>query len=476
MLLMLAAVLGSTLQSRGQEVQDSLMHYLDVAVRNNPTVLQRYYEYQAALQKIPQVGTLPDPTLEMGIFLKPMDIMDGKQIADIKLMQMFPWFGVLKNAKDEMSLMAKAKYESLRDAKLLVVFEMQSNWYTLNRLQQTIKISERNLEVLHTIERLSLVKFRATSGSVAASASRLPSTTATIPQNGVSGMQGMNGTASGGLTPGGTVLSQSMSSPMQGGMGGGGSNSSLSDLYRVQIEIEDLSNSIELLKDQRVTSVAKFNSLLNRSSLSPVILPDTLVVPALEFTAGTVVDSILTNNPMLGMLKYEQMSADAKLKMVRRMGYPMIGVGVNYTVIGKSPMVTSSMNGKDMVMPMLSFTIPLYRKKYKAMESEAYYAKKAVVQSYSATTNLLQKEYYEALQLHLDSQRRLSLYRKQSTLAKKSLDIMIASFSASNSSLTDILKIRQQLFDYEIKEVEALTDNGTAVAWMHRLMAVVQTN
>lgn len=118
MLLMLAAVLGSTLQSRGQEVQDSLMHYLDVAVRNNPTVLQRYYEYQAALQKIPQVGTLPDPTLEMGIFLKPMDIMDGKQIADIKLMQMFPWFGVLKNAKDEMSLMAKAKYESLRDAKL----------------------------------------------------------------------------------------------------------------------------------------------------------------------------------------------------------------------------------------------------------------------------------------------------------------------------------------------------------------------
>ena len=49
--------------------QDSLMHYLELATKNNPTVLQRYNEYQASLQKVPQVGSLPDPQLEMGVFL-----------------------------------------------------------------------------------------------------------------------------------------------------------------------------------------------------------------------------------------------------------------------------------------------------------------------------------------------------------------------------------------------------------------------
>ena len=53
----------------------------------------------------------------MGFFLKPMELVNGNQIADIKLMQMFPWFGVLRNAKDEMSLMANARFELFRDTK-----------------------------------------------------------------------------------------------------------------------------------------------------------------------------------------------------------------------------------------------------------------------------------------------------------------------------------------------------------------------
>jgi cobalt-zinc-cadmium efflux system outer membrane protein len=52
--------------------QDSLQYYLEIAAKNNPTVLQKFAEYQAALQKIPQVGTLPDPELNVGVFLSPM--------------------------------------------------------------------------------------------------------------------------------------------------------------------------------------------------------------------------------------------------------------------------------------------------------------------------------------------------------------------------------------------------------------------
>src|ERR1035437_8152728 len=160
-LLITLIVLGSYLIGNSQQYPDSLIRYLEIAARNNPGVLQKFKEYEAALQKIPQVGSLSDPELSVGVFLSPMELVNGNQVADIRLMQMFPWFGVLKNAKDEMSLMAKAKYESFRDAKLLVFFDMQSKWYELQKVKQNIRISEKNIELLRTIERLAIVRFKA---------------------------------------------------------------------------------------------------------------------------------------------------------------------------------------------------------------------------------------------------------------------------------------------------------------------------
>lgn len=153
------------------------------------------------------------------------------------------------------------------------------------------------------------------------------------------------------------------------------------------------------------------------------------------------------------------------------MGYPMVGIGLNYSLINKSSMSTSSMNGKDMIMPMVTVTLPIYRKKYKAMQAEAIFMKAATEQGYKATSNSLQTEYYEALQLYQDAQRRINLYENQSLLAKKSLNIMIKTFSASGSGLTDLLRICQQMLDYETKQVEAVTDYNTAIAWLERLMA-----
>jgi outer membrane protein TolC len=149
----------------------------------------------------------------------------------------------------------------------------------------------------------------------------------------------------------------------------------------------------------------------------------------------------------------------------------MVGLGVDYSVISKSDMVISPDNGKDMIMPMVSLTLPIYRKKYKAMQNEADILAASTAQSYTAAANTLQAEYYQALQLYKDAGRRMKLYSEQSVLAKKSLDIMIRSYSVAGSSLTDILLVRQQTLDYELKLAEAVTDYNTAVAWIKRLMA-----
>ena len=160
-ILLSVIVLGSWIVSQGQQYPDSLLQYLEIAAKNNPAVLQKFTEYQIALQKVPQVGSLSDPELSLGVFLKPMEVVNGNQVADIRLMQMFPWFGVLKNAKDEMSLMANAKFELFRDAKLQVFYDVQKTWYQLYKIRKDISISEKNIEILKTIERLALVRFKA---------------------------------------------------------------------------------------------------------------------------------------------------------------------------------------------------------------------------------------------------------------------------------------------------------------------------
>ena len=68
---------------------DSLGYYLELAARNNPQINADFSLYKASLEKVSQAGAYPDPELEIGFFLKPMEILSGKQIAEINLMQMF---------------------------------------------------------------------------------------------------------------------------------------------------------------------------------------------------------------------------------------------------------------------------------------------------------------------------------------------------------------------------------------------------
>ena len=87
-------------------------------------------------------------------------------------------------------------------------------------------------------------------------------------------------------------------------------------------------------------------------------------------------DSVISNNPMLTMLEAEGNAYRAKAEMDKKMSYPMLGIGLQYSLIGKKPEdmsmgSMSGMNGKDMFMPMLKISLPIFRKKYNAQQQEA---------------------------------------------------------------------------------------------------------
>jgi outer membrane protein TolC len=449
-------------------MQDSLNSYMRYAVRNNPAVLQKYTEYRAALEKIPQAAGLPDPELDLSYYLMPMELINGRQIANASLMQMFPWFGVLKNAKDEMSNMALAKLEEYREESLRVLYDVESTWYDLYRIRKSVGLTGRNIEILQGIEEIALIRYKTAAGisGNSPSQSRRQSTPTPAQGGSSSGMPGMQTNSSGTVNQPRSQQQMPMQDPRMGASGGSG----LSDLYRIRMEAAELENNIASLLDQEKTIIARFNLLLDRKSNHPVVTADTLSADTLSIDITAAADAF-GNNPMLGMIMFEKKSYEAREQMTKKMGYPMVGLGIGYSLIGKTTMAESSMNGADMIMPMVSVSLPVWRKKYRAMREEATLMAESADFRYRNASNELLAEHHEIVRQYNDALRRIDLNRRQHELASNTLDLLLTSYSVSSAGLTDILRVRQQLLDYEMRELESVTDFNKAVASLKRLLA-----
>lgn len=365
---------------------DSLGYYLELAARNNPQINADFSLYKASLEKVPQAGAYPDPELEIGFFLKPMEILSGKQIADFTLMQMFPWFGTRKAARNEATEMARMAYEQFRNSRNNLYYEVKSQWYQLCNISEQYKNTQANLRLLDQLEQLALNRFSAPSAKAGGSSvlpSPVSSAPSTPPAVSGGGMSGMGGSSMGSPTvqstgaSGSTMSGMSGDSPMGGGsMGSGNSMGGMSDVLRIQMEKVELENTLASLLSQRKTAEAAFNTLLNQSLATPISVPDSLERLPLSWSESMALDSVISNNPMLTMLEAEGNAYRAKAEMDKKMSYPMLGIGLQYSLIGKKPEdmsmgSMSGMNGKDMFMPMLKISLPIFRKKYNAQQQES---------------------------------------------------------------------------------------------------------
>src|SRR5690606_15270408 len=246
------------------------------------------------------------------------------QQADIQLMQMFPWFGTLGAQKDEASQMALARYEVFQDAKNRLFYQVKDTWYQMYRLDEEIRISEENLKILRTYERLALIRYQSAGGTGAGSGNMQGSSPSTGNASASSGMSmgNMGGGIKTGNTPrttGGGNTSATMAP--SGNMGSG--NSGMSDVLRVRIEIRGLENNLAYLNDSRLTLHTEFNLLLNRDTDETIAVADILPDTVLPIDRLVLLDSITQKNPMLKMLDAEEGAYGAQLKMARLMGRPM---------------------------------------------------------------------------------------------------------------------------------------------------------
>src|SRR5690606_19986757 len=247
-------------------------------------VRSAYLQFEASLQRAPQVASLDDPTLTMSAFGTMMETRFGAQMARFTLMQMFPWFGTLQAREDVATLMAEAAFQDYLDQGNQVIYELSSVYAEIYALEKTIQLKEENLKILDSYRELALSRF------------------------------------------------SSGSSPMV-------------NVVRVDIQRDAAQTEIELLKDQKKPLETRFNLMLSRDAQKEIQVQDTLFLKELPDIIEP--ENLFGDHPMITGLERQRLAYEAEQTLAQKEGLPMVGLGVDYNVISKRTDANPHMNGQD---------------------------------------------------------------------------------------------------------------------------------
>jgi len=402
--ILLLILFGGTLALSAQSLED----YLQIAAENNPGLQAKYKEFEAALQKVPQVNSLPDPSLSFGYFISPVETRVGPQRVKFSLSQMFPWFGTLKLQGDVAALMAEVKYQEFLDAQNKLYFQVSNAYYPLYEVYQWQEIEQRNIEILKSYKTIANSKFKNAAG------------------------------------------------PMV-------------DVLRVDIMLSDASTNLSILEQKQKPLQSTFNKLLNRNEDEEIILDDSMKMGG--FSEFYRKDSLLSDNPVLNALDLKIEAGQTSVEVARKQGLPKIGLGLDYVIVGERTDAVMADNGKDVLMPMLSMSIPIYRKKYNASVKEAQFMQESYSLQKSEYINSLTSG-YEMAGFDVNQQRELYLlYNQNIEESNQMLSLLLASYSNSGKDFTEVLRMQQQVLKYQKMKASAITQFYIAIAKINYLTA-----
>ncbi|HMO37812.1 MAG TPA: TolC family protein [Saprospiraceae bacterium] len=329
--------------------------------------------------------------------------------ARFSLTQVFPWFGTLEAKKDAAAARAQMQFMNWQDSRNMLFFEIRKAYYELYNIEKTIHIINAKLPYYDTYEQLAQTQFQAGKG------------------------------------------------PM-------------SDVVRVQIERNELLTELQLLQDRRRPLQIMFNRLLYRAPDEPIVIPDTLALPVVDAFMGT---EQLLANPKIAIFEAERRAAEWQQKVVEKERRPMLEAGVQYMLMPRpSPEAVQVIHdGVDMIMPMVGLTLPIWRKKYDAMQQEMILMQRSAEHMKQSVANTLESQWAQAqYELH-SARRRLELFDQQSAATRTMLELMRTAYTHSGSDFAGVLRTEQMLLEYRLMAEAARRDYLMAHAQIEFLLA-----
>ena len=167
-ILLLFILSGLTYADQGAEILSAearLSEYMDLptliqlAYENSPKIKAAHTEWQATIEKFPQITSLPDPMLMYGYFLRNVETRVGPQRHKFSISQSFPYPGTLDAAGEvnlkQVEIQEKKFEQTVRD----IIVDIKLAYHELTYLEQAIQIVTQNQELLNHIVKLTTTRY-----------------------------------------------------------------------------------------------------------------------------------------------------------------------------------------------------------------------------------------------------------------------------------------------------------------------------
>jgi cobalt-zinc-cadmium efflux system outer membrane protein len=163
----------------------------------------------------------------------------------------------------------------------------------------------------------------------------------------------------------------------------------------------------------------------------------------------------ITNHPMIAMVQERLAMNEAQKRIITQKALPKLGFGVHYTIVNERTDMNPVNNGRDVLMPKLSMTLPIYRKKYRALSKMNQLEKESLHEEIAGVQLDLNSKLVMVLTQINSEKERIGLFEKQIGTTQTILKILQSDYESGATSIESILSTQVQLIHFQLETEKA---------------------
>lgn len=369
-----------------------LASYIQEAEKNNPEIQAFELRYTIAEEKVNEVNTLPNTEVSVGYFVSGPETRTGAQRSRFSVKQMLPWFGTITARENYASSMAETQYVAIAIVKRKLALSVSQSYYKLYAIRAKQLVLDENIKLLDTYERLALTSVEVGKASAV-------------------------------------------------------------DVLRLQIRQNELVQKNKVLEQDYLAEQVAFNNLLNRDEAIVVEIPSEMMIPDEDILIST---ENLQLNPEL--IKYDKLyeSIEQSELLNQKESAPNIGFGLDYVPVSERPDMNFADNGKDILMPMVSISIPIFNNKYKSVTKQNKLKQLEIESQKEDRLNKLETLLAQAQYNRNTTRIKFNIQTDNLKQANDAEEILIKNYETGTINFNDVLDVQELQLKFQINLIESI--------------------
>jgi len=397
--------------------------YIREAMERNPGIQAAIAEARAQLERIPQVTSLPDPTIRTVIRPEPIQTAAGDMYFTLGVAQTLPLLAKLERAGNVAAAETRMALERLNSRRVQLIADVERAYWQVYRLDRYVEITRENRQLLEDLERVINTQYQV-----------------------------------------GKVQQQ--------------------DLLRVQTELAKLRDDEHRYQIRRTSAVAALNQLTDNPPQRAIPATTPVDVSGVNADVESLIALAGDHSPELAALR-QQIERDREQVELAKLGYwPDVTVGfewnyldgrepfippVNPTTGQRPPINRKSEVGDDNWAVTLQMNIPIWTQRIEARKREARQRLLATQGELRSKQNLIAFRIFDAWS-RVDAQQQTLRVLDGELIpqSQQTYEVTLTAYQAGETDFLTLIENWRRWLDFELMRHRETVDLETAFADLQR--------